>query len=50
MGGELEKVLHQEDQKALPSDFEKDEETSHENEQEYLELLNIIPRHILLWI
>ena len=33
MGGEVEKVLHQEDRKSLPSDFETDEETSHENEE-----------------
>ena len=32
VGGEVEKVLHQEDWKSLPSDFEKYEETSHENE------------------
>ena len=33
MGGEVEKVLHQEDRKSLPSEFEKDEEKSHENEE-----------------
>ena len=32
VGNEAEKTLHQEDRKSLPSDFEKDEETSHENE------------------
>ena len=31
MGGEVEKVLHQEDKKSLPSDFEKYEKTSHDN-------------------
>ena len=36
MGGEVENVLYEEDRKSLPSDFEKDEETSHENEEEYL--------------
>ena len=35
VGGKVEKVVHQEDQKSLPSDFEKYEETSHENEEEY---------------
>ena len=39
VGGEVEKVLHQEDRKSLPSDFEKDEETSHEKEKEYLETI-----------
>ena len=38
-GDEVEKALHQEDRKSLPSDFEKDEETSHENEEEYLETI-----------
>ena len=33
VGGEVEKVLHQEDRQSLPSDFEKYEETSHENEE-----------------
>ena len=33
VGGETKKELHYEDQKSLPSDFEKDEETSHENEK-----------------
>ena len=32
VGGEVEKVLHQEDRNSLPSDFKKDEESSHENE------------------
>ena len=36
MGGDVEKVLHQEDRKSLPSDFEKYEETSHENEKDSL--------------
>ena len=31
VGGEVEKVLDQEDWNSLPSDFEKYEETSHEN-------------------
>ena len=35
--GEVEKVLHQEDRKSLPSEFEKYEETTHENEECYLE-------------
>ena len=39
MGGEAKKPLNQEDQQSLPSDFEKDEETSHENEEEYLETI-----------
>ena len=33
VGSEVEKVLHQEDRKPLPSEFEKDEEKSHENEE-----------------
>ena len=32
VGGEAEKTLHQEDWKSLPSDYEENEETSHENE------------------
>ena len=32
VGGEVEKVSHQEDRKSLPSDFEKYEEKSHDNE------------------
>ena len=32
MGGEAEKALHQEDWKSLQNHFEKDEETSHDNE------------------
>ena len=39
VGGEVEKVLHQEDRKSLPSEFEKDEETSHEKGEEYLETI-----------
>ena len=39
MGGEEEKALHEEDQNSLPNDFEKDEETSHEKEEEYLETI-----------
>ena len=39
MGGETEKELHYEDQKSLPSDFEKYEETSHDNEKYYLETI-----------
>ena len=39
MGGETEKALHYEDWKSLPSDFEKDEETSQENEKESLETI-----------
>ena len=35
--GEVEEVVHEEDQNSLQSDFEKDEETSHENEEESLE-------------
>ena len=34
VGGEVEKVLHEEDRKSLLSEFEKYEEISHENEQE----------------
>ena len=33
VGGEVEKVLHQEDRKSLPIDFKKYEEISHENEE-----------------
>ena len=39
MGGEAEKALHQEDQKSLRNEFEKYEETSHDNEEEYLETI-----------
>ena len=39
VGGEAEKAFHQEDWKWLPNDFEKYEETSHENEEEYLETI-----------
>ena len=39
MGGEEEKALHQEDQNSLPNEFEKDEETLHEKEEEYLETI-----------
>ena len=39
MGGEVEKVLHQEAQKSLQSEFEKYEETSHENEEYFLETI-----------
>ena len=39
MGGEAEKELHQEDRKSLPNEFEKYEETSHENEEESLETI-----------
>ena len=39
MGGETEKTLHYEDRKSLPSDFEKYEETSHENEKDSLETI-----------
>ena len=35
VGGEIGKVLHQEDWKSLPSEFEKYEETSHDNEKDY---------------
>ena len=34
-----EKELHEEDWNSLPNDFEKDEETSHEKEEEYLETI-----------
>ena len=37
VGGEAEKELHQEDRKSLPNEFEKYEETSHDNEKESLE-------------
>ena len=37
VGGKIEKVSHQEDRKSLPSEFEKYEETSHDNEEYYLE-------------
>ena len=33
--GEVEEVLHEEDRNSLPSDSEKDEETSHEYEEVY---------------
>ena len=39
VGGEVEKQLHQEDRKSLPSDYEKDEEKSPENEEEYHETI-----------
>ena len=39
VGGEAEKALHQEDRKSLPSEFEKYEETSDENEEYYLETI-----------
>ena len=39
MGDEEEKALHEEDQNSLPNDLEKDEETSHEKEEEYLETI-----------
>ena len=39
VGDEEEKELHQEDRKSVPNDFEKDEETSHEKEEEYLETI-----------
>ena len=39
VGGEVEKVLHQEDRNSLPSDFEKYEEISHENKEYYLETI-----------
>ena len=39
MGGEAEKILHQEDQKSLPSDSEKYEETSCEDEKQSLETI-----------
>ena len=32
VGGEAEKALHQDNRKSLPNEFEKYEETSHENE------------------
>ena len=39
VGGEEEKALHQEDQNSLPNDFEKDDETSHDKEEEYLDAI-----------
>ena len=39
VGGEEEKELHQEDQKSLPNEFEKYEETSHDKEEQYLETI-----------
>ena len=36
---EVEEVVHEEDRNSLPSDFEKDEEKSHDNEEEYLETI-----------
>ena len=39
VGGETEKELHYEDRRSLPTDFEKDEETSHDNEKESLEII-----------
>ena len=50
MGDEEEKELHEEDRNSLPNDFEKDEETSHEKEEEYLETIEYhILNKILLW-
>ena len=49
MGGEVEKVLHQEDRKSLQSEFKKDEEHHMRMKKSTLKLLNIIPRHIILW-
>ena len=37
VGGEEEKVVHEEDRNSLPSDFEKYEETSHEYEEVSIE-------------
>ena len=37
MGGETANELHYEDRKSLPSDSEKDEETSHEYEEVSIE-------------
>ena len=39
VGGEVEKALHQDDRKSLPNEFEKYEETSYDNEEEYLETI-----------
>ena len=41
VGAEEKKELHQEDRKSLPNEFEKYEETSHENEEYYLETVNL---------
>ena len=49
VGGETEKELHYEDRTSLPSDSEKDEETSHEYEDLLLKILKIILRHMLPW-
>ena len=46
LGGDVENTLHQEDRKSLPNEFEKDEETSHEKEEDYIET---ILKQILLW-
>ena len=39
VGGKAEKNITSRGSKVTPSDFEKDEETSHENEEEYLETI-----------
>ena len=39
VGGKTKKELHYEDRKSLPSDLEKYEETSHENEKYSLETI-----------
>ena len=39
VGGEEEKTLHQEDRRSHPNEFEKDDETSHEKEEEYIETI-----------
>ena len=39
VGGEEEKTLHQEDWKSLQSDYEKNEETSHDDEEDSLETI-----------
>ena len=39
VGGETKEALHQHDQKSLPRDSKKDEETSHENEEDSLETI-----------
>ena len=39
VGGKAKKALHHEGQKSLPSDSEKYEETSNENEEDSLETI-----------
>ena len=49
VGGETKKELHYEDGKSLPSDYERDEETSHKYEEVSIENIEDHSRHILPW-